>query len=93
MGANYSMRAAAAHFGWPENTYKSHEQGERQKKGLKAEYLKKYSKAYGVDAGWLATGQGAPLVKEPRDEMAEASPEDRALAMSLLKAAKQHATK
>lgn len=90
MGASYSMRAAAAYFGWPENTYKSHEMGERQKKGLKTEYLKKYSKAYGVDAGWLATGLGSPLTKEPRDEMADASPEDRQLAISLLKAARAH---
>lgn len=51
---------AARAFGWNENTYRSHENGER---GLKAGVAERYGKAFKVSAAWLLTGEGAELVK------------------------------
>lgn len=55
------MRAAAKAFGWPENTYKSHEQGERGSQGLKAKVAEKYAKAFKVSVQWLQHGTGSPI--------------------------------
>lgn len=56
-----SARGAAEAFGWPENTYKSHEYGVRGGEGIKIDTLKKYARAFGVSVAWLATGVGDPL--------------------------------
>jgi phage repressor protein C with HTH and peptisase S24 domain len=47
---------AARAFGWNENTYRSHENGER---GLKRPIAERYAKAFNVSPGWLLTGEGA----------------------------------
>ena len=47
---------AARAFGWNENTYRSHENGER---GLKKEVAYRYAKALRISVGWLLTGDGA----------------------------------
>ena len=44
---------AARYYGWNENTYRSHENGQRGFKLLDAE---KYAKAFGVSPGWLFLG-------------------------------------
>jgi len=63
-----SSRSAARFFGWPENTYKSHEQGERQAKALKYEHAEKYARALNVTIEWLVLGRGAPFAKPlPQD--------------------------
>ena len=58
-----SSRAAARFFGWPENTYKSHEQGERQVKALKYDHAEKYARAYNITVEWLVLGRGHPFSK------------------------------
>lgn len=58
-----SSRAAARFFGWNENTYKSHEQGERQSKGMKFEHAEKYARALNVTIEWLLIGRGHPLAR------------------------------
>ena len=59
--ANYpSSRAAARILRWNENTYKSHETGERGKRGIPPYDLEKYAKAFDVDLTWLAFGKGSP---------------------------------
>ena len=47
---------AARAFGWNENTYRSHENGER---GLKKDIAEKYARAFRISAAWLLTGEGA----------------------------------
>jgi transcriptional regulator with XRE-family HTH domain len=44
---------AAKMFGWNENTYRSHENGER---GI-TRAADKYARAFGVTSGWLLTGE------------------------------------
>lgn len=83
-----SMRAAAAHFGWPQNTYKAHEQGKRGAEGLKESTAKKYAKAFGVRVEWLMTGLGSPVKPSVDDEWAKKTAEERDLALRLLEAAK-----
>lgn len=62
-----SSRAAAKFFGWPENTYKAHERGERQAAGMKTENAERYARAFGVSIEWLALGRGQPFVRsEPK---------------------------
>lgn len=46
---------AARAFGWNENTYKSHENGER---GIKLAVARKYAAAYGVTPAYILTGEG-----------------------------------
>ena len=46
---------AARAFGWNENTYRSHENGER---GLRAAIAERYAKAFRTTAAWLLTGDG-----------------------------------
>ena len=46
---------AARAFGWNENTYRSHENGER---GLKPSVAERYAAALKVSAGYLLTGEG-----------------------------------
>lgn len=79
-----SPRAAANRFGWNENTYKSYENGERGKKGIPIEAVKTYAKTFKVNAAWILTGQGSPLGK---DELDDLTPEERAKALRLYKAA------
>ena len=45
---------AARAFGWNENTYRSHENGER---GLRFSVLSRYATALRVSAGWLISGR------------------------------------
>lgn len=54
--AGYSTASdAARNFGWNENTYRSHENGER---GLKQEVARRYASAFEVSSAWLLTGEG-----------------------------------
>lgn len=53
-----SAKAAAEYFGWKYNSYIQHERGER---GLKMGAAERYSRAFGVTAGWLLTGEGKDL--------------------------------
>jgi len=53
---------AARAFAWNENTYRSHENGER---GLRLPIAERYAKAFGTSAAWLLTGEGE---SEPRPE-------------------------
>jgi hypothetical protein len=52
-----SPRAAARHFRWNENTYKSRENGLRD---FKVEEAKDYARAYNVAWEWIMAGEGAP---------------------------------
>jgi phage repressor protein C with HTH and peptisase S24 domain len=51
---------AARTFGWNENTYRSHENGER---GLKLAVAERYARAFTTTAAWLLTGES---VQQPR---------------------------
>jgi phage repressor protein C with HTH and peptisase S24 domain len=53
---------AARAFGWNENTYRSHENGER---GLRLAIAERYAEAFETSAGWLLTGEGEA---EPKPE-------------------------
>ncbi|HET6376687.1 MAG TPA: S24 family peptidase [Methylocella sp.] len=56
---------AARAFAWNENTYRSHENGER---GLRLEVAERYAKAFGTSAAWLLTGEGEAKAKaEPKN--------------------------
>lgn len=55
-----SARAAAQARGWIVETYKTHENGSRLKKGLSEEDGRKYARAFRVDLPWLMTGVGEP---------------------------------
>lgn len=46
---------AIARFGWKGSTYMAHENGQN---GLRLEPALAYAKAFGVEAGWLLTGDG-----------------------------------
>jgi phage repressor protein C with HTH and peptisase S24 domain len=48
---------AARTFAWNENTYRSHENGER---GLRLPIAERYAEAFGTSAAWLLTGEGEP---------------------------------
>lgn len=52
---------AITRFGWVASTYHAHENGQN---GIKPEVAIKYARAFGVDAGWLLTGLGAPAQGE-----------------------------
>jgi len=59
--AGYSQATDAARaFGWNENTYRSHENGER---GLKPAVAEKYARAFRVSAAWLLTGEQGDVVR------------------------------
>ena len=47
---------AARAFAWNENTYRSHENGER---GLRLAIAERYARAFDASAAWLLTGEGA----------------------------------
>lgn len=53
-GYEFASDAARA-FGWHEGTYRAHEAGAR---GLKPKVAERYSRAYGISAAWLLTGEG-----------------------------------
>lgn len=55
-----SARSAAAGRGWVVETYKTHENGTRLKKGLSEDDARKYARAFRVDLSWLMTGAGEP---------------------------------
>ncbi len=55
-----SARAVAQDRGWVVETYKTHENGTRLKKGLSEEDARKYARAFRVNLGWLMTGVGEP---------------------------------
>jgi len=63
-----SSRSAAQAFGWNENTYKAHEQGERGKEGLKTKYVEAYTRAFKINAEWLMTGKGPAIKGDERPE-------------------------
>ena len=46
---------AARACGWNENTYRSHENGER---GLRLAVAERYARAFNTSAAWLLTGEG-----------------------------------
>ncbi len=60
-----SAREAARARGWPENTYRSHEDGNRVKRGFKPEDAEKYARAFKVSEHWLMTGKGGAIVSPP----------------------------
>lgn len=49
---------AAAAFGWNENTYKSHENGER---GIRPDVARKYAAAFGSTMNYILSGESAAL--------------------------------
>jgi hypothetical protein len=56
---------AARAFAWNENTYRSHENGER---GLRLPIAERYAKAFNTSAAWLLTGEGESEVRpEPKN--------------------------
>lgn len=55
-----SARAAAQARGWVVETYKTHENGSRLKKGLSEDDGRKYARAFRIDFPWLMTGVGEP---------------------------------
>ncbi len=63
-----SARGAARAKEWPENTYRSHEDGSRLGKGLKLDVAEKYARAFRVNLSWLLTGKGDALATNPVDE-------------------------
>lgn len=88
--AGYSSpREAAKELGWNENTYKSHENGLRQKDGLKLATLRKYARAFGVKAEWLMLGIGNYQLSPTDAEWADLTPAERELALRLLDATRQ----
>jgi phage repressor protein C with HTH and peptisase S24 domain len=50
-----SARSAAIAHGWPESTYRSHENGTR---GLSLQDAEKYGNAFGVSGRWIFYGDG-----------------------------------
>lgn len=59
--AGYADATAAARaFGWNENSYRSHENGQR---GLRRDSAEKYARAFRVSPAWLLTGEGIMLRK------------------------------
>lgn len=56
-----SATDAARAFGWPENTYKSHENGMR---GVKPDVARRYARAFGSSPAYILTGeqQSTPIV-------------------------------
>lgn len=52
---------AARAFGWNENTYKSHENGER---GIKLAVARKYAAAYSTTPAYILTGEGEPSLRK-----------------------------
>jgi hypothetical protein len=48
--------SAAKRFGWNENTYRSHENGNRQ---ISKKAAVQYGRAYKVPSGWILYGEGA----------------------------------
>jgi hypothetical protein len=85
-GVRPSPRAVADHFGWGRDTYKSHENGLRSKRGLQPEDARKYARAFGVDPGWLATGYGRTFLSPEDIEWAALSQEEKATAIRVAKA-------
>tara|TARA_Y100001947_G_scaffold155109_1_gene160570 strand:+ start:622 stop:1305 length:684 start_codon:yes stop_codon:yes gene_type:complete len=56
VAAGYSsVQDACAAFGWKYSTYAGHENGQR---GIRADALQRYAKAYRVTVEWLLTGKG-----------------------------------
>ncbi|ACB95038.1 XRE family transcriptional regulator [Beijerinckia indica] len=60
-----SATEAARAFGWNENTYRSHENGER---GLRIAIAERYAKAFDVSAAWLLTGENEEDRQAPEKE-------------------------
>jgi len=57
-----SATEAARAFGWNENTYRSHENGER---GLRLTVAERYAKAFDISAAWLLTGENDEEGQKP----------------------------
>lgn len=54
--AGFETASDAARFhGWNENTYRSHENGER---GLRLNVVDQYARAFNVSSSWLLVGEG-----------------------------------
>jgi hypothetical protein len=70
-----SDREAAKFFGWPLESYRKHESGERQAEGFKIETAKRYAKGFGVNINWLLAGTGSPYNRpEPEAPAATLAP-------------------
>lgn len=82
-----SSRSAAKAFGWNENTYKAHEQGERGAEGLKKAAIERYTRAFKINAEWLMMGKGPAIADKTEGEWKALSPEERRKALRLVKAA------
>ena len=63
-----SDRNAATVLGFVLSTYRKHESGERGDGGLKEHHVKRYARAFQVNATWLATGK-LPAVGIASDEL------------------------
>lgn len=59
---------AARRFGWPETTYRAHENGGR---GYTIKSAQEYARAFRVTAQWLLLGDGEPALDttEPADDL------------------------
>ena len=62
-----SPRNAATVLALPVETFRKHENGERGKDGLKDHQIKRYSRAFRINAFWLQTGQGSPTAIDPKE--------------------------
>lgn len=82
-----SAREAARARGWSENTYRSHEDGNRVKRGFKPEDAEKYARAFKVSEHWLMTGKGGAI---PAPQVEALSPEEAEL-IRLMREAKRSA--
>lgn len=67
--------SAARAYGWNENTYRSHENGNR---GVPLNAAKRYAQRFKVSAGWILTGEKQPLSdaleNEPRKDSERLGP-------------------
>lgn len=77
--------AAARHFGWNENTYRSHENGQRP---ISKKAAAKYAKGLKVPVGWLLFGEGSmtpPVDPELKSLWENLSPEQQKALRELMR--------
>lgn len=61
-----TQRSACKHFGWNENTYRSHENGPR---GIGKRAAIEYARTFGVSVTWLLTGVDDPREMPAKDQI------------------------
>lgn len=62
-----SPREAASALGLVPETYRSHEMGRRGAHGLKDHHVRRYARAFKVNAFWLQTGEGSPTAIDVKE--------------------------